>query len=147
MNYFWKMIKVTCAIIVQNGKILLAQRGEHPHHPFQWEFPGGKVKSGETGEDCIRREINEELSLRIEIKAKLDPVLFDYGHRKIELIPFICFIREGKIQLSEHIRFTWIEWPEAAEMDISGADREIISNEKNFNLFQKYIGKQMNNSR
>lgn len=141
------MIKVTCAIIIQEGKILLAQRGEHPHHSFQWEFPGGKTKAGETKEDCILREIKEELELQIEIKVKLNSVEFDYGHKKIELIPFICIIRKGKVKLNEHVDFKWINWEEAAKMQISAADRQIVLNEKNFRLFQKYVGEQMNNSR
>lgn len=141
------MIKVTCAIIIQDGKILLAQRGAHPHHSFQWEFPGGKIKAGETDEDCILREIREELELQLEIKTKLNSVEFDYGYKKIELIPFICNIRKGNIKLNEHIDFKWINWEEAAKMQISDADRQIVLNEKNFHLFQKYVGEQMNNSR
>ncbi len=141
------MIKVTCAIIIQNEKILLTQRGEHPHHPFQWEFPGGKIKPGETEADCILREINEELDLHLEIKEKLKTVVFDYSFKKIELIPFICFIREGKIKLNEHVDFKWIWLQEAEKMDISEADRKVISNEKNISLLKKYIGKQMDDSR
>jgi len=141
------MIKVTCAIIVQNEKILLTQRGEHPHHPFQWEFPGGKTKPGETDEDCIHREIKEELGLRLQIKAKLESVEFDYGCKKIKLIPFICVIDDGIISLNEHVDFRWMNWEEANKMDISEADRQIVMSEKNFRLFQKYIGEQMNDSR
>jgi 8-oxo-dGTP diphosphatase len=141
------MIKVTCAIIIQNEKILLTQRGEHPHHPFQWEFPGGKIKPGEPETESILREIEEELDLQLEISDKLEPVVFDYGFKKIELIPFICFIRDGKIKLNEHVDYRWIQWQEAGNMNISEADKKIITNENNSRLFKKYIGKQVNNSR
>jgi 8-oxo-dGTP diphosphatase len=140
------MIKVTCAIIIQNEKILLTQRGEHPHHPFQWEFPGGKIQSDETETDCILREIKEELDLQIEIKERLEPAIFDYGFKKIELIPFICFIRDGKLKLTEHVDYRWIRWQEASSMNISEADKKIVSNKKNIRLFQKYTGKQVNDS-
>lgn len=140
------MIKVTCAIIIQNKKILLTQRGEHPHHPFQWEFPGGKIQPDETETDCILREIKEELDLQIEIKERLEPAIFDYGFKKIELIPFACFIRDGKLKLTEHVDYRWIRWQEASSMNISEADKKIISNKKNIRLFQKYIGKQVNDS-
>ncbi len=141
------MIKVTCAIIIQNEKILLTQRGEHPHHPFQWEFPGGKLKQEESEEECIIREINEELELQLEIIERLEPAVHDYGFKTIELIPFICFIQEGKIRLNEHVDFKWIKLREAGAMDISEADRKVISNERNISLLEKYIGKQMNDSR
>lgn len=141
------MIKVTCAIIIQNEKILLTQRGEHPHHPFQWEFPGGKIKPGETEKECILREIAEELELQVEIKERLEPAIFDYGFKKIELIPFICFIRDGKIKLNEHVDFKWVRWQEASNMNILEADKKIITNENNFQLFKKYIGEKMNDSR
>jgi len=140
------MIKVTCAIIIQNEKILLTQRGEHPHHPFQWEFPGGKIKPGETEADCILREIKEELDLHLEIKEKIDTVVFDYGFKKIELIPFICFIRDGKLKLTEHVDYRWIRWQEASSMNISEADKKIVSDEKNFRLIEKYIGEQVNDA-
>ena len=141
------MIKVTCAIIIQNEKILLTQRGQHPHHPFQWEFPGGKMKPGENEEECIIREINEELELQLEIVERLKPAEFNYGFKIIELIPFICFIRTGEIKLNEHVDFKWIRLQEAEKMDISEADRKVISNEKNISLLKKYIGKQMDDSR
>jgi 8-oxo-dGTP diphosphatase len=141
------MIKVTCAIIIQNEKILVTQRGEHPHHPFQWEFPGGKIKPDETEADCILREIKEELDLHLKIKKKLEPIVFDYGFKKIELIPFICFIQNGKIKLNEHIDYRWIQWQEASNINISEADKKIITNEKNFRLIEKYTGKQVNDSR
>jgi 8-oxo-dGTP diphosphatase len=133
------MIKVTCAIIIQNEKILLTQRGEHPHHPFQWEFPGGKIKPGESETECILREIKEELNIQLEIQERLEPAVYDYGFKKIELIPFICFIRDGKIKLNEHVDYRWIKWQEAVNLNISEADKKIISSEKNFHQLKKYL--------
>lgn len=141
------MIKVTCAIIIQNEKILLMQRGEHPHHPFQWEFPGGKINPEEMESECILREIDEELGIQVETLERLDPAEFDYGFKTIELIPFICFIQKGKIKLNEHVDYKWIKLQEAGAMDISEADRKVISNERNISLLEKYIGKQMDDSR
>ncbi|MBK6285706.1 MAG: NUDIX domain-containing protein [Draconibacterium sp.] len=63
------MIKVTCAIIIKNGRILVTQRKANSSHPLNWEFPGGKLNSGETLEYCIIREIKEELDIEIEIKT------------------------------------------------------------------------------
>jgi 8-oxo-dGTP diphosphatase len=67
LAYFLKsMLKVSCAIIESQGKVLAAQRGPGMNLPGKWEFPGGKVEAGESAEACIRREIREELNLEIE---------------------------------------------------------------------------------
>ena len=67
------MIQVTCAVIFRNKKVLIARRGEHPHHAFQWELPGGKIKPGESEEHSILREIREELELDLKIVEKNIP--------------------------------------------------------------------------
>lgn len=85
------MIIVTCAVIRnEENEILVVQRGEDTDHPLQWEFPGGKLSPEETEEECIIREIEEELSMEIVICGKLKEVQHDYGHKLIRLIPFIC---------------------------------------------------------
>lgn len=55
------IIQVTCALIFKEKKLLITQRSEKMNHPFRWEFPGGKMLSGETPEKCLKREIKEEL--------------------------------------------------------------------------------------
>jgi len=141
------MIKVTCAIIVQDGKILLTQRGKHPHHPYQWEFPGGKLKPGETEQQCIQREIEEELELQVEVGEKLQPAVFDYGFKQIQLIPFLCFIRGGRLKLTEHIAYDWLDLGKVSAFDISEADRLVLADESNCRLIKKHMGKKMNDSR
>ena len=106
------MIQVTCAVIFRNKKVLIARRGEHPHHAFQWEFPGGKVKLGESEEQSIFREIKEELDVDMEITEQMTPVDFDYGFIKIRLIPFLCFLKDGEITLNDHIDCRWVKWQE-----------------------------------
>ncbi len=140
------MLKVTCAIIIRKYKILLTQRGNHPEHPFQWEFPGGKIKPGESEEQSLMREINEELAIDIKIVEKMHPVIFNYGFKKIELIPFISCIYKGKIDLKEHNDFRWLKISELFEMDLSEADRRLILNSENRKLFEKYTGEKMDNT-
>ena len=135
------MLKVTCAIIIRNKRILIAQHGENSNHPFQWEFPGGKMLPGESPESCVIREINEELDIGIEILEQIVPVTFDYGMKTIELIPFICRWESGKISLNEHIAIRWISIGELADIDFSGADQKLISNQENLNRLKKHLGK------
>ncbi|HEX7492809.1 MAG TPA: (deoxy)nucleoside triphosphate pyrophosphohydrolase [Bacteroidales bacterium] len=117
------MINVTCAIIRNDeNEILVVQRGEATDHPFKWEFPGGKLARDENEEECIIREIDEELSMEIVICAKLTSVIHDYGHKKIRLIPFICDTLDGMPFLSEHIAYKWVEEKDLMTIDFSEAD-------------------------
>lgn len=117
------MIAVTCAIIRNDeNEILVVQRGEATDHPLKWEFPGGKLIPGETEEECIIREIDEELSMEIVICSKLTTVNHDYGHKKIRLIPFICDTLDDMPFLSEHIAYKWVEDKDLMTIDFSEAD-------------------------
>jgi 8-oxo-dGTP diphosphatase len=117
------MIRVTCAIIRnEEDEILVVQRGEATDHPFKWEFPGGKLAIGETEEECIIREVEEELSMEIVICGKLPVVEHDYGHKQIHLIPFICDTLDDIPFLSEHIDYKWVEANDLLTVDFSEAD-------------------------
>ena len=117
------MISVTCAIIRnEENEVLVVQRGKKTDHPFKWEFPGGKVKEGETEEECIIREIREELSMDIVICGKLPEVEYDYGNKQIILIPFICDTLDDLPLLAEHIAFKWISLQILMTIDFSEAD-------------------------
>ena len=117
------MIRVTCAVIRnEDGKVLIVQRGEATDHPYKWEFPGGKVGIDEEEDDCIIREIQEELSMDIIICGKLPEVEHDYGHKQITLIPFICDTLDELPVLSEHIAYKWIHEYDLLNIDFSEAD-------------------------
>jgi 8-oxo-dGTP diphosphatase len=117
------MIDVTCAVIRnEDDEVLIVQRGENTDHPFKWEFPGGKVSKGESEDDCIIREIKEELSMDIVICGKLPEVKHDYGHKKIRLIPFICDTLDDIPFLSEHVAYKWLDPENLTDIDFSEAD-------------------------
>jgi 8-oxo-dGTP diphosphatase len=117
------MIVVTCAVIRnEDDEILVVQRGEATDHPFKWEFPGGKQSLEETEEECIIREIEEELSMEIVIYGKLSEVDHDYGHKQIRLIPFICDTLDEMPFLSEHVAYKWMQGKDLLSLDFSEAD-------------------------
>jgi len=132
------MIQVTCAIIRNDeDKVLVVQRGKDTDHPLKWEFPGGKLHEGETAEECIIREIEEELSMEIVIISRLPDVRHDYVFKKITLIPFICDTLDELPFLSEHLAYRWLQAGELSSVDFSEADipvakgyLEKISNER-----------------
>jgi 8-oxo-dGTP diphosphatase len=119
---------VTCAIIEKNNKILIAQRGAIMDHPFEWEFPGGKIKKGETARECMAREIMEELQVSIEILQQLSPVYHNYPGKTIELNPFICKIQSGVPKVTEHARLKWISPKEITAYRLLPADKPVFEN-------------------
>lgn len=123
MNLESKTIKVTCAIIERSGRILIAQRNENMNMALKWEFPGGKLEANETPEDCIVREIKEELGIDIKIKQGLKPNTHKYEANAIELIPYVCEIVSGELIINEHKRIMW-KYPEELK-DIDWAEADI----------------------
>jgi len=122
------MIRVTCAVIRnEDNEILVVQRGEKTDHPFKWEFPGGKLKESETEEECIIREIREELSMEVIICSKIKPVEHDYGKKNIILIPFICDTLDELPVLSEHEDFKWVSAEDLASVDLCEADIKVAA--------------------
>ena len=117
------MIDVTCAIIRnEDDEVLIVQRGESTRHPFKWEFPGGKLHPDETEEECIIREVKEELSMEIVILGKLPVAEYDYGFIHIRLIPFICDTLDELPFLTEHMAYKWLPAEELTSVDFSEAD-------------------------
>ncbi|MDH4163128.1 MAG: (deoxy)nucleoside triphosphate pyrophosphohydrolase [Nitrospirota bacterium] len=120
------MIDVTCAIIIQNTRILCVQRGRGRHLAGKWEFPGGKVHDGEAMEASIVREVREELDLDIEVREKLNAVTYEYPDKTVRLVPFICRITGGKLRLHEHQAHQWLDPADLDRLDWCDADRPII---------------------
>lgn len=117
------MILVTCALIRnEENEILVVQRGDNSDHPFKWEFPGGKIKEEETEEECIIREIKEELSMDIVICSRMQQVNYNYVKKHITLVPFICDTLDDIPFLTEHIAYRWINTDELKNIDFSEAD-------------------------
>jgi len=120
------MIKVTCAVIVVRDKVLVVQRGENMSMPNKWEFPGGKIEPNETEQDCILREIKEELNIEIQLIQKLNPSTFHYPNQSIQLIPFLANHTSGELQLTEHKNHQWLEKKELIKLDWAEADIAIV---------------------
>jgi 8-oxo-dGTP diphosphatase len=120
------MINVTCAIIIKDNKIVVTQRSEKMKMPLKWEFPGGKLESGETVVECIKREIKEELNIEIVILKELQNRIFDYGDFKINLIPFVAYYTCGEIKLTEHKQFKLLKLSELLDLDWAEADLPIV---------------------
>jgi 8-oxo-dGTP diphosphatase len=121
-----KIINVTCAIILKDEKILVAQRSEKMKSPLKWEFPGGKLEFNESEIDCIKREIKEEINVNIEVLQKLSNNIHDYGTFKINLIPFLVQYISGEIKLAEHKDYRLLERSQLLKLDWAEADLPIV---------------------
>ena len=125
--YSLRIIPVTCAIIEHNQKILCAQRSQNMDLPLKWEFPGGKVEEGEYLEDCLKREIYEELGVEIEVFERLSSNKHQYSEEKvIELIPFRCSLQTFEIYLKEHSKIEWTTISQLEKFDWAEADIPIV---------------------
>lgn len=121
------MLQVTCAIILKEDKVLIAQRSNMMKLPLKWEFPGGKLQEGETEEECILRELKEELSIEVKILDRLPKFEFDYGTFSINLIPFVVEFISGKIHLAEHRDAKWLSKEALIHLDWAPADIPILN--------------------
>lgn len=127
------MVDVTCALIIDNqNRLFAAQRSSKMSLPLKWEFPGGKIELNESSEECLIREIKEELNIDIKIVENLPSNIHAYPSIVIQLIPFICRQIDGIITLKEHINFKWLSTNELLDLDWAEADIPILYHYLNF---------------
>jgi 8-oxo-dGTP diphosphatase len=139
------MLKVVCAIIYKESKILVTQIGSGSR-AFEWEFPGGKIKSEETAEDAVLREIMEELNIEIIIAKPMVALMYSDGVKDFELIPFLCKIQSGEIKLIEHNAMRWVNLETLEKMKLSLADRLLVEHPDNRLSLKKYTGENVHNA-
>jgi len=116
------MKEVAAAIIINNGKILIAQRAENQNLAGKWEFPGGKVESGETLEECLKREINEELGIKIEVDSFFEESIYHYDTGTIKLKAYKVRWVDGEFRLTVHSQIKWVKPDELDNYDFAPAD-------------------------
>lgn len=128
------MIEVTCAIIIDQQRVFVAQRPPHKHNGGLWELPGGKVQLNESAATCLIREIKEELGVDIETVRQLTPSIHHYNSLSIKLIPFISEIQGGTITLHEHTACLWADKKMLTTLDLSPADIPVVEEIIKLNL-------------
>ena len=120
-------VHVACAIIERDGMVLSALRSASMNLPLKWEFPGGKIEAGEGREECLRRELVEEMGVQIAVGPALTPATHHYPTFIVTLYPYRCSIAAGEITLYEHSAICWLPAANLHELDWAEADLPIIA--------------------
>lgn len=121
------VINVVAGVIRnEEGKILITQRNLKKAQGGLWEFPGGKIESGEAKEQTIVREIKEELDIEVKYESYLDEKVFEYPEKTINLIALNCTKVKGNIKLLEHEAYAWVREEELNDYEFAPADFFII---------------------
>jgi 8-oxo-dGTP diphosphatase len=122
-----KPIQVACAVIIINDRYLAVQRSEKMNLPLKWEFPGGKLEPNETVEQCIKREIKEELNIEITLVQQLTRTSFNYPNIDVVLIPYLATLESGNLTLKEHKQYRLLTKEELNSIDWAEADLPIVN--------------------
>ena len=126
-----KNVEVSAAIIIKDNKIFITQRG-YGEYKGKWEFPGGKLEKGETGEECLIREIKEELEADIEIIKFLKTIEWDYPSFHLIMHCYICKLKSEHLTLLEHEAAIFINIDEIDQVDFLPADLLILEDIKRY---------------
>ena len=126
-----KQVTVSGAVILRTNpetnqkEIFVTQRG-YGDYKDGWEIPGGKLEPGETPEECIVREIREELATEVRVECILGVVDYDYPSFHLTMHCILCTIVSGKLQLLEHEAAKWVNKETLRSVDWLPADRLIL---------------------
>ena len=120
-----KIIHVVAAVIVDGDRVFATQRGYGDWKDF-WEFPGGKIKPGETPEAALHREILEELDTEIVVGDKITTIEYNYPEFHLTMECFLAHVLAGRLVLKEHEAARWLKKNELDSVKWLPADQTII---------------------
>lgn len=140
------IVKVVCGIIFKDDRVLICRRKPGKSLEGYWEFPGGKVEQNETYEECLVRELQEELGLKINVRGLFKSVVHHYHNNAIELISFVCTTDDVEAKLVDHDRIEWVRVEDLLNWELAPADIPIAEKlvEKTSRVFNKEFNELLN---
>src|SRR5262245_48676144 len=121
-----KHVEVSIAIIHHCGRVLICQRRKNDSFGNLWEFPGGKIEPPETPEQCVRREIQQELGIQLQPIESFPMIEHTYPQVSVRLTPFLCCLVSGDPQPLASQRLEWVEPLLLRDYPFPAANRELI---------------------
>lgn len=118
-------VEVAAAIISHHGQILITQRNRDSHLSGYWEFPGGKRKE-ESFEDCVIREIQEELDVEVEVRQFFDSIVYEYPEKIVTLKFFLCRYLKGEAKPLGCQQFRWVSPIELTDYQFPPANEPVM---------------------
>ncbi len=118
---------VVAAIIKKDGLYLIVQRNRVKYMGLRWEFPGGKVEPDETFQEALSREIEEELSIQIDVHEKIAQEKYKDDQINVDLHYYLCSQKSSKIRLNEHENIAWIAKKDFGKYDFVEGDGNVLS--------------------
>ena len=120
------VVRVAAAIISREGRFLIAKRKAGVHLAGFWEFPGGKCEIGESLEDCLRRELHEELDVTISNPVPFEIIHHSYPDKTVELHFYRCSISGGVAEARECAEIRWVSREELQQYRFPPADEPVL---------------------
>lgn len=120
------VIEVAAGLIQRDGRYLIARRKAGVHLAGYWEFPGGKREAGESLEECLQRELLEELNVRVDTPVPYRIVRHEYSEKIVELHFFRCAIESGEAEALDCAELRWVSPGEFAHFTFPPADGVIL---------------------
>ena len=121
-----QFIEVSAALIFRDGRLLITQRHAKSHLGGCWEFPGGKREAGETFEQCLAREIREELGVEIAVGKLLAEVSHAYPEKSVHLKFFLCTLASGEPRPLDCAAVKWIQKSGLDDHQFPAADARLL---------------------
>ena len=119
-------IEVSAGLVFRSGKLLITQRHADAHLGGLWEFPGGKREPGETFEQCLVRELQEELGIEVAVGALFESVTHAYAEKTVHLQFFLCRLPVGEPQPLGCAALKWVRHDELAAHEFPAADAQLL---------------------
>jgi mutator protein MutT len=129
-----KPVDVAAALIFRQGKVLITRRPADAHLGGLWEFPGGKRKPDETFEQCLARELQEELGVKISVGELFETVSHSYAEKTVRLKFFVCRLPGGEPQPLGCAAIRWIGKAELDDFEFPAADARLLKKLRAYNF-------------
>src|SRR5437867_2505384 len=120
------VIEVSAGLIFRSGKLLITQRHDDAHLGGLWEFPGGKREPGESFEQCLARELREELGVKFSVGGELESLTHAYPERTVHLKFFVCRLVRGEPHPHDCAAVKWVSCGDLKDYEFPAADERLL---------------------